>query len=138
MTTDRGKRKPLRRRHASRRKRGRLRPPRALSEPDRQREMERARLGRQGQQAEACRELWIAVIQQAVRDLLWLERNGWLEDDGQPAEGPSAQYEEILSYDPVSFLRSRRFDDICRLIDLPPFLVRELLDVDEILVRVAA
>lgn len=106
---------------------------RVLSEPERQRERERERLGRQGAEADACRSLWLAVIRQAVRDLIWLQEHGfdWEEADSQ-------KHQEILLYNPVTFLGSGQLDEICRRIDLDPGLVRELLDVDCILGRAAA
>lgn len=104
-----------------------------LSDSDWQRELERERLGRQGAEAEACRSLWIAVIRQAVRDLLWLQEKGFSWD-----EADSQKHQEILLYNPVAFLSDKQFDEICRRIDLEPALVRDLLDIDQALCRSAA
>lgn len=103
------------------------------SERDLERQMERERRGRQGANAEACRDLWVGVLRQAVEDLQWLQEHGfsWEQADSQ-------KHQELLLYNPVIFLRSERFDDICRYIDLQPERVRELLDVDEMLRRSAA
>lgn len=132
MTKRGGTRSPLKQRQAYPRG-GTLRRQVPLPEPDCQRELERDRRGRQGEDAEACRGLWIAVIQRALRDVLWLQENGWTSD-----EEMSSKHEELLAYDPAGFLRSRRFDRICALIDLRPTVVRELLEVDDILARPAA
>lgn len=78
---------------------------------------------------EAYRQLYVSVIQLAIKDYEFLRRI-----NGQRSLSPSERKKLrglTEDSDPVEFFNSRWFEDICGMIGVHPQAIREKLEVDE-------
>lgn len=78
---------------------------------------------------EAYRQLYVSIIQLAIKDYEFLRRI-----DGQPTLSPSERKKLrglTEGSDPVEFFNSGWFEDICGMIGVHPQAIREHLQVEE-------
>lgn len=90
------------------------------------------RLRRERENHESIQLLWIAVIEQALADLVWL-RDHADRDRLKPHE--EARLGEILEQDPRRFLRGSWFRTICDGLGLEPDRVWRLLGLADLGLR---
>ena len=84
--------------------------------------------GRDWTDLEAYRQLYVSVIQLAIKDYEFLRKiNG--QDSLSPSERKKLRGLTEDS-DPVEFFNSRWFEDICGMIGVEPKAIREKLEVD--------
>ena len=79
---------------------------------------------------DACRSLWVAVIQKAIKDMAYASAK-----QGQPTLTPSEREKLNRIYEldaPEQFFESSWFEEICRYLSLSPSRIR-----DAVLARLA-
>lgn len=71
---------------------------------------------------DACRSLWVAVIEKAIKDMAYVQRKRQ-KDSLTPSE--REKLNRIYELDPPeSFFDSDWFEDICLLLEIPPTRIR--------------
>jgi hypothetical protein len=74
------------------------------------------RLGRALDEAEACSSMWLAVIDRAVADLRWLQRN----EGRRLNRHRKGTRNAIMESDPHEFFVGPTFDAVCQLLGVEP------------------
>lgn len=88
----------------------------SLADIERANAAEIERLGAALDEAEACSGLWLAVIDRAVADLRWLQRN----DGRRLNRHRKGTHNAIMEFDPTEFFVGSTFDAVCQLLGVEP------------------
>lgn len=77
------------------------------------------------QDHDACRSLWVAVIEKAIKDVAYVHQK---RQKGRLTPSEREKLNRIYELDtPESFFDSAWFEDICLLLGLPPARIRSVV-----------